>query len=62
MALPALDEALHLLVLVIDVVFNLLRELFESVDKVVGAVRLVDLGELGHFLIAHAREHARIRL
>ena len=54
MALPALDEALHLLVLVIDVVFNLLRELFESVDKVVGAVRLVDLRELGHFLIAHA--------
>ena len=62
MSLPTLNQALHLFIFVINVVHDLLRELFKSIDKVVGAVCLVYLSELRHFLLTNARDDARLGL
>ena len=62
MTLPTLNQALHLFIFVINVVHDLLRELFKSIDKVVGAVCLVYLSELRHFLLTNARDDARLGL
>ena len=48
---PVLYQDLHLLILGLQVVLDLLRELLKSVDEVFDAVSLIDLRELRHVLL-----------
>ena len=57
-----MNQALHLLIFVINVVNDLLRELFKSINEVVGTVCLVYLSEFRHFLFTNARNDARLGL
>ena len=45
-----IDQILHLLVLTLNVVFNLFGELFKSIDEVICRIGVLGLGELWHWL------------